>query len=409
MTNMIASRTRAIAILTALALALGLLVAAAPQKALAEGQLAAGAAGTADAADAAAGSTDGAQLGTQTVMYPLWIAGKRVTSVNAKNVLGNDTVSYSPSTNTITLKNAKIRKARVGSQTSASSNITIWSNYGIHSDSTKKLTVKLVGKSKITMPSKKSPVFNYGIWSKGNIVIGGTGSLSVAANKAQAFSLGIATTKGLVVQGSAKVSAKGVATKITQERINYASNYGGYGVAAKVVTMKGKAKLTAAGAKLAFYKDYSPAFKFAPGYTPKVKAGASAKSIKVSKNSPAKSVYTKYKYVSIAKAAASSKKPAKMKITSVTAQANALKFKWKVLTKKCTGYQLQLSKSAKFASGSTWTYKTTNTSYNSSTLSSLSAGTTYYARIRGFNTVGSKTYYGAWSAVKSGVPYSAAG
>ena len=37
-------------------------------------------------------------------------------------------------------------------------------------------------------------------------------------------------------------------------------------------------------------------------YTPQVKAGSSAKSIKVNRKKPAKSVYSKYKYVSIVKA-----------------------------------------------------------------------------------------------------------
>ena len=361
-------------------------------------------AGLAQEADTPLTTDPGLAMETQATSYQLWVNGKQVTSANAKNVLGNGTVSYNAKTNTLTLKNANITKARVSSKNTSSGFVARF-YYGINYELTKDLTINLVGKNKITMPSKNSPVSNYGIYTRGNLIIGGTGSLTVVSNKAQTYSAGITTDTGLTIQGKAKVSAKGVATKVTSNRVGELPQYGGYGVIAYRITMKGSSSLTAIGAKLGFYKPYSPSFSFASGYTPHVKAGSSAKAIKVNKNKPAKSVYTKYKYVKITKATKASLKPAKMSFTTAKGLPSAIKLAWNLPSKNCTHLQLQISKSSSFSSNATWdsttlarpssTQKVTGT-----TIDSLSANTTYYVRVRAINKVGSKTYYGAWSATK---------
>lgn len=55
-------------------------------------------------------SGDSPNLEIQATKYKIWVAGKQVTSANAKDVLGNGTVSFNAKTHTLTLKNAKITK-----------------------------------------------------------------------------------------------------------------------------------------------------------------------------------------------------------------------------------------------------------------------------------------------------------
>ena len=63
---------------------------------------------------------------------------------------------------------------------------------------------------------------------------------------------------------------------------------------------------------------------------------------------------------------------------------------------QATGYQIQVSSSVNFAKKNTCTYTGKKVS---TTVKNLKAGT-YYVRTRSYKTVGSKKYYGAYSAVK---------
>lgn len=66
---------------------------------------------------------------------------------------------------------------------------------------------------------------------------------------------------------------------------------------------------------------------------------------------------------------------------------------------KVSGYEVQYDDNKYFSSPTMrTTFDKYNTSYSTST---LSKNTTYYFRVRLFNTVKAKTYYGPWSAVKS--------
>lgn len=66
---------------------------------------------------------------------------------------------------------------------------------------------------------------------------------------------------------------------------------------------------------------------------------------------------------------------------------------------KVSGYEIQYDDNKSFSSPTMrTTFDKYNTYYSTST---LSKNTTYYFRVRLFNTVKAKTYYGPWSAVKS--------
>ena len=359
------------------------------------------------AADAFSSPRGNGNLEAQATKYKVWVAGKQVTSANAKDVLGNGTVSFNAKSHTLTLKNARISKAFVRQYKTGNGKNTYWGNFGIKDDTGKTLVIKLVGKNTIKIPSKKSPVFNYGIDAKGSVILAGSGSLSVAANKAQAFSMGIQTGKVLTLQGSVKVTAKGAPTKVTSSFIKKGSNYGGYGIApsAKLV-MKGSAQLIASGPSGALYQHANPAISFGSGYTPQVKAGSSASAIKVNKLSPAKSVYTKYKYLSIAKAKAST--GGTFTITSLKPGAGSLDVSW-AKTKKSSGYQIQLCTDRDFVHGMLTDVKYTTSPSGSwkgiakgGNSYSLFGGYTYYVRGRTFDVLGVSEFgnFGKWSAVK---------
>ncbi|MCC8066114.1 MAG: Ig-like domain-containing protein, partial [Clostridiales bacterium] len=73
--------------------------------------------------------------------------------------------------------------------------------------------------------------------------------------------------------------------------------------------------------------------------------------------------------------------------------------KWKKAS-NVSGYQIQYSTSKKFASGNK-TKLVSGKSKTSYTLSGLTAGKTYYVRVRTYKTVSGKKYYSAWSSTSS--------
>ncbi len=66
---------------------------------------------------------------------------------------------------------------------------------------------------------------------------------------------------------------------------------------------------------------------------------------------------------------------------------------------KVSGYELQWDDNKSFSSPAIWTTKSKG-SY-SHTIETLTPGTTYYFRVRLWNTVNAKTYYGPWSDIRS--------
>ena len=343
--------------------------------------------------------------------YNVWVAGKRVTSKNAKNVLGNGTVSYNAKTNTLTLKNAKIKGAYKNNRKSSKG--TMVKNVyrmGIYSVSSSGLRIVLKGKNTVTVTGK-AVAGSYGICSlaekggRANVLIRGTGSLKVQAGKAGLFAYGTCC-KNLNIKGKANVTLRGGTLASTSYKAVNSEEIGSYGTWNDgYLSLYGSAKLTAIGKTRALWKAPS----YGQSYTPKVKAGPSASSIKVNKKNPASSVYTKYKYVSISKAKAgkssttSSKKPAKISLTRCDPISQGVQIQFKTPEKNCNGYRVQVSDNSSFTGSGTktkgiysvgtnvtMTYKYTNTGYI--------AGNVYYVRAQAVNTVGSKTYYGSWSS-----------
>lgn len=335
------------------------------------------------------GSVVGSVVEPESTAYDVWVGGKRVTSANAKNVLSNGKVSYNASTNTLTLKNAKIKGSHKG--TDAEAGIAFFTNTSP--------TIIVKGTNSITIGGYSS-YGSYGIYSgTGTLTIAGSGKLTTTGGRAGNYSAGIYVPR-LALKGSVRVTSRGSTTThqgYTQAGLPETGSFGI--IAPNGISMSGSAQLVASGKLAAYWR--APSAKYGSGYSSLVKAGSNSKSISVSSTNPSSRVYTQYRYVKISNR---SKKPAKMKITSVSLIDGGLKLRWKTLSSNCTGYQLQLSKSSSFPSGkSTWKYSTSNKSVSGATLTNLSESTRYYMRIRGINKAGSKTVYGPWSATKSAV------
>ena len=333
--------------------------------------------------------------------YPIWIGHRQITSANRNDVQGDGGhVRYNPKTNTLTLSNARINGANITEYVNGS---TYYEGILVKQD--KGLKVVLKGKNTITVTGQAT-ARSAGIAVQGKssgfskLSIRGSGCLKVQAGAAGVFSVGVAC-RDLSISGSVKATLCGGTMVSTSKEAN-ASDSGYVGsrgvIAMGSFTLGGSAKLTATGKTRALFSAPS----FGKGYTPQVRAGDSSKSIKVSKLKPAKGTYTKYKYVSISKAKATSKKPAKVRITKVTPMASGFSVYYKALSKNCTGYQIQL---VLVRSGQKWTYNTASAKMNTARLTGLVGGEKYSVRIRAINKVGSKTHYGAWSATKSVTTY----
>ena len=342
--------------------------------------------------------TADAQLTTQATKYAVWVGGKRVTSANKNDVLGDGHVSYNPKTNTLTLSNATIKKSRV--HQIFFKGVAKNTNDGIVAQTGGTFKIKLVGTSTIAGPYKRNMIYSTGItcsqpdgWNLADLVILGDGKLTVTAPKAQCYSIGV-TAYSLTVKGSAKLIARGVGS--TEK--GKTGKYGGYGFSVgDKVLITGNAQVTASGSKAAYYDgDAIPTYK---SYTPLVKYGASSKSTTTA-ISPDSSVYTDNKYVSITKA--TSKKPGKVNLTSVGSGYRSLTLYWNEL-KAATSYQIQVAEDSSFPDGATYNHYVAGYEGKSTaqcTIEGVMNGTTYYTRIRASNAKGD----GAWSVVRSVVP-----
>lgn len=90
-------------------------------------------------------------------------------------------------------------------------------------------------------------------------------------------------------------------------------------------------------------------------------------------------------------------------LSKVKAGKKSFTATWKKQATQTTGYQIQYSKSSKFASGNkTVTIKKNKTV--KTTIKKLTAKKKYYVRIRTYKTVKGKKYYSGWSKVKTVTP-----
>lgn len=91
-------------------------------------------------------------------------------------------------------------------------------------------------------------------------------------------------------------------------------------------------------------------------------------------------------------------RPAATSFKQISAISKGCKVTWKKQTTQTTGYQIQYASSRSFSKAKTkWITKSSTTSAK---ISKLSAGKTYYFRIRTYKTVNGKKYYSSWSAAK---------
>ena len=92
--------------------------------------------------------------------------------------------------------------------------------------------------------------------------------------------------------------------------------------------------------------------------------------------------------------------PKGTRLSSLSAASKGFKAKWKKQTVQTTGYQIQCSTKKNF---STIDKKVTvkGKGKTSKKITGLKAKTKYYVRIRTYRTVGGKTYYSGWSALKT--------
>ena len=94
-------------------------------------------------------------------------------------------------------------------------------------------------------------------------------------------------------------------------------------------------------------------------------------------------------------------KPAKMKIKAAKSTAkNKIKVTWTKAEGGVTGYKVQIALNKKFTkSKKTYTVKKASAAFK--TISKLKSGRKYFVRVRAYKTVGKKTYYGKYSAIKT--------
>ena len=88
----------------------------------------------------------------------------------------------------------------------------------------------------------------------------------------------------------------------------------------------------------------------------------------------------------------------KMNLSSVTTpKKKYLKAKWGKVS-GCSGYQMQISLKSNFAGAKSKKISKSKTTY---TVSGFKSKKKYYVRVRAYEKVGKKTYYGSWSKAKS--------
>ncbi|MGN0394839.1 MAG: fibronectin type III domain-containing protein, partial [Coprococcus sp.] len=85
-------------------------------------------------------------------------------------------------------------------------------------------------------------------------------------------------------------------------------------------------------------------------------------------------------------------------VSDIKSSARAIKVTWK-RNSKVTGYQVCYSLKSSFKSAKTKTYR--NKTTKTAKLTGLKSGRKYYVRVRSYIKVNGKTYYGAWSKVKT--------
>lgn len=127
--------------------------------------------------------------------YAVTVCGVNVTEMNYQNVFGDGTVSYDPTTKTLTLNNATIAYDGLSAI------------YAEHD-----LTIELVGDSTVTAVAGKGTAPSGAIHVKnGKLTITGEGSLNVgySGGEAERYACGIYAEDDITITGGANVTANG--------------------------------------------------------------------------------------------------------------------------------------------------------------------------------------------------------
>ncbi len=103
--------------------------------------------------------------------------------------------------------------------------------------------------------------------------------------------------------------------------------------------------------------------------------------------------------VSAAKNTVSVLVPEKTAVSTLTAAAGGIQVKWNLIS-SASGYQIQCAQNKSFTSGKR-TIKVKGASTVSTKVTELASSKKYFVRVRSYKTVGGRTFYSAWSSVKT--------
>ncbi len=195
-------------------------------------------------------------------------------------------------------------------------------------------------------------------------------------------------------RSSYKLSIAGTGTDVVTKTVKYAPTLYAKTKSASY-TYSGKKKKPKVdlyyGSKRIAKSLKKPTSKYKLTYKTGKKVGSYSVKVKVKKG----------KYKGLKSTAAFTIKPKKAKITKLTAGSAKLKAKWKKIGAQCSGYQLAYSVKSSFVDISKNTIKLSSAKSTSKTIKKLTSGKKYYVKVRSYKVVKGKTYYGAWSKVKT--------
>jgi LysM repeat protein len=183
--------------------------------------------------------------------YCVWVGTTAVTENNYQDVLGDATVSYDPSSKTLTLSNVNINISHPVTQNSA--NDTMVGIYALDD-----LNLVLNGTSAIT--SQTSVKYSYGIYAEKSLSISGAGTLNITASKGHTENIGIKVKDDMRLNGGhLKLSADSISDDGASYGIWMYNNSGNLYISdGSLVALSGTGAVDGALSKAPIYVDYHP-------------------------------------------------------------------------------------------------------------------------------------------------------
>lgn len=198
------------------------------------------------ASDTSAKSEESAIWKTPVVEYGLSVGGVDVTSENAADVLGDNTVSYDPKTQTLTLNGAKVTQGEY-------KDAAIYCEAG-------DLSIELVGDNYVVGPdlADGNPVYSRGIYVyDGTLNIFGGGSLTVEGGDVS-VPHGMSYSYGIWAAGNVEISS-GTVTALGGTVTNGNGTAGSYGISANqnIIFFGGTVEVSGGDANTLSYGAYA--------------------------------------------------------------------------------------------------------------------------------------------------------